>query len=201
MERYTERQNQKLLASSNAFQNVNSSSTWNLSKNQRDPSDIFSSINSGLENPVFSANPLLNSGPDNRTLAGQNQDDDRSKLFDSPKPVPSPNTARQMDLERFRQLLGTSPSPAPATTPSSNDKLFSRAGMPDVKSGPSSLNPMGVLFSPQNNGIGKPAGLPALPGALSLSYTSSSPAAAWAPQRPPWMTPDSQPFAVPQRRF
>jgi hypothetical protein len=52
-----------------------------------------------------------------------------------------------------------------------------------------------------NGGIGKPADLPALPSSMGLSYTSSRPAAAWAPQPPPWMSADPQPFAVPQRKF
>jgi hypothetical protein len=202
LERYTERQNQMLSAKSNAFQNGNSSSVWDFSQSRRDPSGVFNSINSGLENPALMANPLLNSKPDDGILARQSQNGDRSKLFDSPTPLPATDAAQQMNMERFRQLLGSSPSPAPAATPSSNDKMFSQPDTsPDINLGQSSLNPMGASFAPLNSGVGKPASLPTLPSAWGLSYTSSRPAAAWAPQPPPWMSPDQQPFAVPQRKF
>jgi len=202
MERYTERQNQMLLANTNALQNGDSSPAWDFSRNRRNLSDIFNPINGGSENPAFLENPPLNSGPDNRTLARQSQNGDQSKLFDAPTPSPAPNAAQQLNLEWFRQVLGSSPSPAPAAIPSSNDKLFSLPGMsPDVKLGQPSLNPFGALFTPLNSGVGKPASLPTLPSAWSLSYTSSPPAAAWLPQQPPWMSPDQQPFAVPQRKF
>jgi hypothetical protein len=202
LERYTERQNQMLSANTNAFQNVDSSPAWNFSRNRHDQSDVFNPNNGGLENPATTADSPLNFGPDNRTLARQNQDGNRSKLFGSPTPSPTPTAAQQMSRERFRQLLGSSPSPAPAATPSSNDKIFSLPGMsPDIKLGQPSLNPMGTLFTPLNSGIGKPANLPTLQSAWGLSYTSSRPAAAWAPQPPPWMLADPQPFAIPQRKF
>jgi hypothetical protein len=202
MERYTERQNQMLSVNSNAFQNGDSSPAWNFSRNRRDQSDVFNPANGGLEKPASMANPLLNSGPDNRTLARQSQNGGWSKLFGSPTPLPTPNAAQQMNLGRFRQLLGSSPSPAPAATPSSNDKMFPLPEMStDVKLGQPSLNPMGATFIPLNSGVGKPASLPTLPSYWGLSYTSSRPAAAWAPQPPPWMSADQQPFAVPQRKF
>ena len=202
LERYTERQNQMLSANSNAFQNGDSASVWNFSRDRRDPSGVFNPINGGLENPGLMANPLLNSKPDDQTLARQSQNGDRAKWFDSPAPLPAPDAAQQMNMERFRQLLGSSPSPAPAATPSSNDKMFSQPDMsPDVKLGQATLNSIGGSFTPLNSGFGKPAGLPTLPSAWGLSYTSSRPAAAWAPQSPPWMSQDLQPFAVPQRKF
>ncbi len=195
LERYTERQNQMLLVNTNAFQNGDSSPAWDFSRNRRNLSDIFNPINGGLENPAF------NSGPDNQTLAGQNQNGDQSKLFDSRAPLPAPNAAQQLTLERFRQLLGSSSSPAPAATPSSNDKMFFLPEMsPDVKRGQPSQNPMGASSTPLNSDVGKPASLPTLPSAW-LSYTSSRPAAAWAPQQPPWTSPDPQSFAAPQRKF
>jgi hypothetical protein len=201
-ERYTERRNQKLSANTNAFRYGDSSSVWNASRNRRDPFDVFSSGNGGSGNAASMANPLFDTETDNRTLAGRSQNSGESKLFGSPTPLPAPNAAQQMSLERFKQLLGSSPSPALTATPSSNDKLFSPPGMsPDVKSGQSSLNPMGASFSPLNSSIGKPAELPTLPKSMGLSYTSSRPAAAWVPQPPPWMSADPQPLTAPQRRF
>jgi hypothetical protein len=204
LERYTERQSQMLPAHTNAFQNGDSSPSWDFSRNRRDPSEGFNPINGGLKNPAFLENAPLNSGPDNRTLAGQNQNGDQSKLFDSPTPLPVPNAAQQLSLERFRLLLGASPSPAPAAIPSSNDKIFSLPEMsPDVKLDQPllNLNPAGASFATLNSSIGKPPSLPALPSYWGLSYTSSRPAAAWVPQPPPWTSPDQQPFAVPQRKF
>jgi hypothetical protein len=199
MERYTERRNQMLAANTNAFQNGNSSPAWNFSQNRRDPSDVFNPNNGGLEIPALMANPLFNSKPDDRTLARQGQNGGESKLFGSPTPLPAPDPAQQMNMDRFRQLLGSSPSPSPAATPSLNDKMFSLPEMsPDIKLGQPSLSPMGALFPPLNSSVGKPASLPTLPSALGLSYTSSRPAAAWA-QQPPWMSTD--PLAAPQRKF
>ena len=195
-ESYADRQNQILSANTKASQNGNSSPARNISRNRSNVSDLFNSINDGLENPP------LNPGPDNRTLAGQNQDSGESKMFDSPTPMAAPNAAQQLDQERFRQLLGSSPSPALAATPSSSDNIFLLQEMlPNVKAGQPSQNPMGASFTPLNSGVGKPASLPMLPSAWGLSYTSSRPAAAWAPQPPPWMSADQQPFAVPQRKF
>ncbi len=198
LERYTERQNQMQLANTNAFQSADSSSPWDFSRNRRNQSDVFNSINDGLANPAPKTNPLLDSGPDDQTLAGQSQNGGWSKLFDSPTPLPAPNKAQQTSLERFRQLLGSSPSTAPAATPSSNDKIFSLLGMsPDVKPGQPSQNPMGASFSSLNSGIGRPADLPTLPGTSGLSYTSSRPATAWGPP----ISTDPQSFSVPQRKF
>jgi hypothetical protein len=105
-------------------------------------------------------------------------------------------------MERFRQLLGSSPSPALAATPSSNDKISSLLGLsPDAKQGQPSLDPIGTLYGPLNSGIGRPADLPTFSGTLGLNYKSSRPAAVWTPQPPPWMSADPQPFAVPQRKF
>jgi len=203
LERYTERQNQKLSANTNAFRNGDSSSAWNSARNRRDPSGVFNPGNGGLENPAALANSRLNSSPDDRTSVGESRKSDWSKLFDTPTPPPAPNAAQQMNnRERFRQLLGSSPSPAPVVTPSSYDRMFSPPGTSsDVKSGQPSLNPMGASFTPLNSGVGRPVDLPALPSAWSLSYTSSRPAAAWAPQPPPWMSADPQPFTAPQRKF
>jgi hypothetical protein len=202
LQRYTERQNQMLSANTNAFQNGDSSPAWNFSQKRGDQSDTFNSINGGSENPASQANPPVNFGPDNQISARQSQNGGWSKLFGSPTPLPTSNAVQQINLERVRQLLGSSPSPAPGTTPSSNDKIYSLSEMsPDVKLGQPSLNPIGALFTPLNSGIGKPVNLPTLPGAWGLSYTSSRPASAWAPQPPPWMSADQQPFAAPQRKF
>ncbi len=202
LERYTERQNQMPSANTNAFQNGDSSPAWDFSRNRRNQSDVFNPINGGLENPASLENPPPDSEPDNRTLARKSQNDGWSKLLGSPTPLPAPNAAQQLNLERFRQLLGSSPSPAPAATPSSNDKMFSLLEMsPDVKPGQPLLNPIGASFTPLNSGVGKPASLPTLPSYWGLSYTSSRPVAVWAPQPPPWMSAEQQPFAVPQRKF
>jgi len=202
LERYSKRQNQMPSANTNSFQNGDSSPAWDFSRNRRDQSDVFNPINGELKNPAFMENAPLNSGLDSRTLPWQNQNGDQSKLFGSRMPLPAPNAAQQLNLERFRQLLGSSPSPVPAATPSLNDKMFSLPEMSlNVKPGQSSLSPIGASFTPLNSGIGKPVNLPTLSSAWGLSYTSSRPASAWAPQPPPWMSADQQPFAVPQRKF
>jgi hypothetical protein len=164
VERYTERQNQMLSANTNAFQNgIRLRPGIFPGTAAINPTDSTPSMVDWKTRRSWRT-PALNSRPDNRTLAGPNQNGDRSKLFDSPTPLPAPNPAQQLNLERFRQLLGSSPSPAPAATPSSNDKLFSLPEMsPDVKLDQPSLNPIGASFTPLNSGVGKPASLPTLP--------------------------------------
>jgi len=196
LERYTERQNQTppVNANTNAFP------TWNFSDKQPDP---LNSIPGGLGSPDNLASPLLNPAPDNQTFAGQNENNNWSKMFGSPPPSPSPSPAvilaQQTDMERFRQLLMPGSS---STTPSlSGIKISLPQTALSSGLGQSALTPVGASFTPLNSGIGKPAEMPKLPSIWSLSLTSPPSAAAWAPQPPPWLSPTPQPFAVPQRKF
>ena len=156
-----------LSAYTNAFQNGDTSPAWDFSRNRRDPSDGINPINGGLKKPAFMEGAPPNSGPDNRTLAGQNQNGNQSMLFDSPTPLPAPNAAQQLSLERFRQLLGASPSPAPAAVASSSDKIFPLPEMsPDVKLDQPLQNSVGASFAPLNSSVGKLPTLPTLPSYL-----------------------------------
>jgi hypothetical protein len=205
VERYTERQNQLLvLAKTNAPQIGNESPTWPFSGDRRVGSN---SLYGGWGNPESMANPLRNPASDNQYLASPNENRGWSKLFEStPAPTPlvrGPNTAQTEDMERFRQLLNPgSPSAALGATPAlgglktSLPQTLLNAGL-----GQPQPARVGASFTPLSSGIGKPAELPKLPGALGLSYTSSPPAAPWAPQPAPWLSPTPQPFVVPQRKF
>ena len=197
LERYTERQNQTppVNANTNAFP------TWNFSDNQPDPSN---SIPGGLGSPDNLASPLLNPAPDNQTFAGQNENNNWSKLFGS-----AAAARRRLSPWRNRRTWNGSDNclsqvrhPPPATTPSlSGIKISLPQTALSSGLGQSALTPVGASFTPLNSGIGKPAEMPKLPSIWSLSLTSPPSAAAWAPQPPPWLSPTPQPFAVPQRKF
>jgi hypothetical protein len=106
-------------------------------------------------------------------------------------------------MDRFRQLLNPgSPATAPTATPALGGL---KTSLPQTLLGSGLAQPqaarIGASFAPLNSGIGKPADLPKLSGAWGLSYTSTPPAAAWAPQPAPWLSPAPQPFVVPQRKF
>jgi hypothetical protein len=196
LERYTERRNQTRPVDTN----TNAFPTWIFSDKQP---DALNSIPGGLGSPNNLAGSLLNPAPDNQTLAGQNGNNNWSKLFDSPPP-PVVTPAQQTDMEQFRQLLRPgSSSTAAAATPSllSGIKISLPQTALSSGLGQSALTPVGASFTPLNNGIGKPAEMPKLPSIWSLSLTSSPSAAAWAPQPPPWLSPTPQSFVFPQRKF
>ena len=196
LERYTERQNQTPTVNTN----INAFPTWNFSDKQPDP---LNSIPGGLGSPDNMANPLLNPAPDNQTFAGQNENNNWSKMFGSPPPPTVVTLAQQANMERFRQLLqpGSSSTAAAATPSLSGIKISLPQTALSSGLGQSALTPVGASFTPLNSGIGKPAEMPKLPSIWSLSLTSPPSAAAWAPQPPPWLSPTPQPFAVPQRKF
>jgi hypothetical protein len=112
LERYTERRDQTPPVNTN----INAFPTWNFSDKQP---DTLNSIPGGLGSPNNMAGSLLNPAPDNQTFAGQNGNNNWSKLFDSPSPSPVVTLAQQTDMDRFRQLLKPgSSSTAAAATPS-----------------------------------------------------------------------------------
>ena len=196
LERYLERQNQPPPADTNA----NAVSAWHFSDKQTDTSN---SIPGELGSSENIAGSLLNPAPDSQPFAGQNGNNNWSKLFDSPSPSPVVTLAQQMDMERFRQLLkpGASSTAAAATPSLSGIKISLPQTALSSGLGQSALTPVGASFTPLNSGIGRPAEMPKLPSIWSLSLTSPPSAAGWAPQPPPWLSPTPQPFANPQRKF
>ena len=200
LERYTTRQNQMLPARTNALPAGDSSSIWNFSDDGRGMSN---SIPGGWGRPENLAGPLLNPALNSQMLARQNENSGWSKLFVQPAQSPAPNPAQLTDMDRFRQLLNSgSPATAPATTPAADGI---KTSLPQTLLDSGLAQPptarIGASYAPLNSGIGKPADLPKLSGTWGLSYTSAPPAAAWAPQLAPWLSPAPQPFAVPQRKF
>jgi hypothetical protein len=204
MERYTERQNrmQLLLAKTNAMQAGDASSPWNYSG---DSFGVSNSFGGEWRNPEAMASPFFNSNPDRQTLARQDGNSAWSRLFSQPAMMPAPSLSQQgdRDMERFRQLLNPGLSSVTPMETSSADGL--KTSLPKTLLGSSQDRPYpnraGASFTPLSSGISKPPDLPKLPTAWSLSYTSTPPAAAWAPQQAPWLTPGPQPFVAPQRRF
>jgi len=198
LERYTERQNQ-MAAPANPY--TNAVPTWSSFDKRPD------ALTGDSGSPDDLVNPLFRSSADKSVFARQNENNSWSKLFSpmASAPMPAPSAARQIDkqndMERFQQLLTSgSPTAGDTAAPVVRGMKISVPQSPlDSTLGQPAINPAGGSFAPLSDGIGKPAGLPKLPGAWNLSLTSALPSAAWAPQPPPWLSP--QPFAVPQRKF
>ena len=202
MELYTERQNrmQLLMARTNALQDGDSASTWNLSG---DSFGVSNSFGGEWRNAETRASSLFNPGSDRETLAGQNGNSAWSRLFNQPAMLPAPSLTAAEDMERFRQLLNPGSSSVTPAAISSLDgiKTSLPRTMLDSSLDQSSPNPMGASYTPLSSGISKLPELPKLPTVWSLGYTSAPPAAAWAPQLAPWLVPGPQPFVAPQRKF
>jgi len=164
-----------------------------------DRNGVSNSINGGWGNPDKPVNPLFNPVPDNQILSRQDGNSGWTKLFNQPAQPPVPGPAQLTDMDRFRQMLNSgSPATAPAATPAMDGI---KTSLPQTLLAQPQPGRIGASYVPLNSGIGKPADLPRLSGAWSLNYTSAPPAAAWAPQVAPWLSPAPQPFAVPQRKF
>jgi hypothetical protein len=195
LERYTERRNQALPA----YTNSTMPPVWGSSN--RLP-DLPGGLPRGWAGPDKPAAAPLDFNPDNQATAGQNENNNWSRLFGTPNPAPAATPVPSADMSRFRQLLKTGSSAQPAATPTLSG---AKASLPQTALssglGQSALTPIGASFTPLNNGIGRPPDLPKLPNIWSLSLTSAPAAAVWAPQPPPWLSPTPQPFAAPQRKF
>ena len=200
LERYAARQSQlQLLAKTNLLQAGNASPAWLSPGEQRSASNA---IYGGWDGSESLSGPLFNPVPNNQILARPDENSGWSRLFEStPTPKPTsllskPNLAQAENLERFRQLLNPGSSPAASAATSTSDGL--KTSLPQSLLGSSLAQPqpvrIGASFAPLNSGIGKPGELPKLTGAWGLNYTSPPPAA-------PWLSPNSQPFAAPQRKF
>jgi hypothetical protein len=198
MERYAARQSQlQLLARTNLLPAGNLSPAW-LSPGER--RSMSNAIYGGWDGSESLSGPLFNPAPNNQILARPDEDGGWSKLFEStstPKPTPwmsKPNPAPAENLERFRQLLNRGSSPA--VSAAAADGLKTSLPQSLLGSGLAQPQPVriGASFAPLNSGIGKPGELPKLTGAFGLNYTSPPPAA-------PWVSPNSQPLAAPQRKF
>jgi len=200
MERYTERLNQLLSpARTNAAPADNAATTWLYPDGGRSGSNFLSAKWRSAQS--MGSSPF-NPAPNTQPQAALNENQGWSRLFNiAPAPLAQgPDTARDEDIERFRQLLNP-------------DTVSAAAGATPALGGLKTTLPQGLLnaglaqsakadgpFAPLRSGIGKPPELPKLPGVLSVTYTSP-PVAPWAPQPAPWLSPGPQPFAAPQRKF
>jgi hypothetical protein len=202
LERYTERQNQlPSPANTNDLSMNDASPAWSLSGSAEGAADSLYGVRGSLAGPLF--NPALNNQLAARSGAGGGW----SKLFEpasapaaaSTPLLPGPSPAQAESMERFRQLLN--PGSLPAATPASGGI---KTSLPQSLLGSGLDQPpsvrMGAAFAPLNSG-GRPGEMPKLTAAWGLNYTSTPPASVWAPQPAPWTSPNSQPFAAPQRKF
>ena len=204
MERYTERQNQMQLslAKTNALQAGDSSSAWNYSS---DSFGVSNSFRGEWRNPEAMASPLFQFHPGPADTGPAKRKQRLVKIVQ-----PTGNDAGPQPVAARGQGHGAVPTVAQSgfivrhphgNVFSGRLKDLPAENAAGFQSGPALPKPVGASFTPLSSGISKPPDLPKLPTAWSLSYTSTPPAAAWAPQQAPWLTPGPQPFVAPQRKF
>jgi hypothetical protein len=103
------------------------------------------------------------------------------------------------DMERFRQLLGSS-VPA-ASAPNPGRTFYSSPGATvDPILGEIKINPAGASYTPLSSGIGMPKGVSPLPGITTLNRASAATPAMF-PQTQPWVMNGPELSTPPQRKF
>jgi hypothetical protein len=153
----------------------------------------------GTSDAAQFSNRFGSATPDNNPFAAQDQDSSWFRPVAPAMPKPDPEQAAAMD--RFRQLLNSGSS-AEAQEKSSGSKfLSSQQPLPDpnLEALPV-VNRIGASFTPLTGGISKPMGLTPLPG-ITQPMVQPVVTPSWAPQPPPWLSQNPQPFTMPQRKF
>jgi hypothetical protein len=215
LERYLERENRPRGGLTNGWQHGQDNSPWNFSRDR----DALNPFDPEHDSTDRNGQNLLDPKRDsligaaqrlNEYLTGRRLDDgsvnhnDKTFGWDSFSP-PAPQTTAKPDLEqmasmeRFRQLLES--SPVTAAEPSPESKFFQVPKTdPNINQPDFMPNPAGASFTPLTTGIGKPAGLSPLPGIATPGIAPAT-VPAWAPQTAPWLSQGPQPFVMPQRKF
>jgi hypothetical protein len=170
-------------------------------------------MNTGLDDLQSSDTPgqPLNSVPNtvlgNNLFASPNQEPVWPNVLGAPAPQPTANPVnslqQQADMNQFQRMLNPSfvPVTAAATVPDSATSFKSQINLPASDSTQPLVNPIGASFTPLNSGIGQATPLVQLPGITRQANTQSPLTPSWAPQPAPWLSPNPQPFAIPQRKF
>ncbi len=207
MERYLARQDQlRNGVVTNGSVNGRPDSVWDFlrDRDKNSAASPFDFQQSDRENLIGGLNRFWNRTSDNENSTKQNEDSGWN-LFGSPQPQQAvkPDLVQQAAMERFRQLLQPNQLSVADATPSPNSKFFPVPKLtpdPNITQPAFVPNPAGVSFVPVSDGIGRPAGLTALPGIIT-PVPQSVAVPSWAPQPPPWLSQEPQPFVVPQRKF
>ena len=200
LERYLERETRLRNGPTNDWNNDRADQSGNFA---RDPD--------GANPPDYSRNKSADAARSfSQILNGQRARDENAdqnensswETFSRPLPqaATKPDLQQLAAMERFRQLLNS--SPAEEAQPSSDSKFFpaSKPVVDPLLTQPDFVpNPAGASFTPLNSGIARPTGLTPLPGAVT---TVLPPVAtpSWKLQPPPWLLQGPQPFVMPQQK-
>jgi hypothetical protein len=200
LERYLERETRLRNGPTNGWTDDRASQPWNFARdpdsanppdyrrnNSADAARSFSQILSGQRNRNENTDQNENSG---------------REAFNLPLPqaAAKPDPQQLAAMERFRQLLNS--SPAEEAQPSSDTKFFPapKPVVDPLLTQPDFVpNPAGASFTPLSSGIARPTGLTPLPDTVtSLLPPVATPS--WKPQPPPWLLQGPQPFVMPQQK-
>jgi hypothetical protein len=195
VDRYNQRRNQTQTPGVNGYDdNANN-------QDRRTDAGAINPVGSRLGNSSAGIwdQPVI--APENGILGGQNGDSSWSKLFGSSQQSSDPDPAQLAAMDRFKQLLQPSPSPATMTTPSSGDAASATPyyAPRDYRFGQSAANPSAASYTSLSSGIVTASGLKT-PGAVQNNSQPAAPPA-WVPKPAPWLSKMPQDFVVPKQKF
>lgn len=200
--RYLDQEKQSQASLTNDWRNEHENSPWNLAHGQDDANPFGFRRDDAADPAQKRLNWDLNYQPGSNVSANQNGNESWDSFSTPVSQTPAPpDVEQQAAMERFRQLLEPSPTPAPGSL---TDGKFST--VPNIAVDPNMMqpaftpNPAGASFTPLSSGIGTPEGLTPLPGIVTpIAQPAVTPS--WVPQPAPWLSQTPQPFTIPQRKF
>jgi hypothetical protein len=200
LERYLERENRLRNGPTNDWNNDRADQPGNFSHDPDSVNPLDYRRNNSAD-AARSFSQILN-GQRNRDQDADQSENSSWETFSQPLPqaATKPDLQQLAAMERFRQLLNS--SPAEEAQPSSDNKFFPapKPVMDPLLTQPDFVpNPAGASFTPLSSGIARPTGLTPLPGVVtSLLPPVATPS--WKPQPPPWLLQGPQPFMMPQQK-
>lgn len=203
LERYWERQNAARMGSTNGYQPDDGLGRMNFSdaQNSQAPANTRDLPTTRTLDSKSIWSKLLNNTPGD-DANGQGEGGAWQRLLGAASPLPTattPTPNQMADMERFRQLLGSS-VPA-ASAPNPGRTFYSSPGATvDPILGEIKINPAGASYTPLSSGIGMPKGVSPLPGITTLNRASAATPAMF-PQTQPWVMNGPELSTPPQRKF
>jgi hypothetical protein len=202
LERYFDQEKQSQADPTNDWRNDRENPPWNLAHGQ-DDANPFAFRRDGTADPAQKKSGWGLNGDSNPDASASQNGNGRWDAFDTPAPQTpeKPNLEQLAAMERFRQLLEPSPTPAAGSSPDGQFSFVPKIAVDPNMTQPAFVpNPAGASFTPLSSGIGTPTGLTPLPGIVTpIQQPMVTPS--WAPQPAPWLSQTPQPFTIPQRKF
>ncbi len=197
LERYLDRANPAQSGFTNGWRNGQVNSPGIFSRDE-DHSSLFAGGRNNTADSTENFNWLPVARRNNNSSLNQNRNPAANLSDGSAEKKATKEKLEQIAaMERFRQLL----QPLPAPSPTSRFFPAPKLGTDPNLTSPDFVSSLaGSVFTPLSSGIGRPAGLPALPG-IATPRLQSTETPSWKPQPPPWLSQSPVPTSFPQQKF